>query len=265
MKYNVTTRLSLCSNALSPVVAMCLLSLSTDLLAADKPVYLSQNTDTNSYNIDNVFLNDVTQFSSRLNISSGKAANIALFKTGTATQSKLLLDSYNAQQQTIINEGFAVDNQFSIESQLTWQNTHFSQRYFHIDNSQQETQFSHNIFATPSDSLQYYQAQLATYNKNKTIMATLAYESATNNHWFSSHQANLEADIAFYNPYKYFSRVNLNYKKSLVGLEVSQLGMGLTFYGDMNLSILSLLSIEDINNKRFPKKMNLSIGISAPL
>ena len=265
MKYNLATTPLLLKRSLSPAVAMCLISISTSLVAAEDPVYLSQNTDTDKHHIANEHHSEALSFSSQFNLNTGKAAKIAFFPTENATQSKLLLESYNALQRAIINEDFSVDNLFTFNSQLTWQNVYFSQQYFRISTAKQTPKLNQHILPTTLDSMQYYQAQLATYNKSKTIMATLAYESAQNSDLFGTQQANLEADIAFYNPYKYFSRVNLNYKKSLVGLEMSQFGMGLTFYGDLNLSILSSLSIEDINNNRFPKKMNLSIGISTDL
>lgn len=265
MKYDLATTLPLLSRSLSPVVTVCLLSISSHLYAADYKSALSQNTDTNSINVHTTFGADLLNFSSQFNSISGNAAKTALFQIESVTQSQLLLQSYNDLQNAIINEKFSVDDLFIFNNQLSWQNAYFSQQYFRINDPKKTVNLNNPSFITPSGPIQYYQAQLASYNKDKTIMATLAYKSAQNNQYLGERQANLEADIAFYNPYKYFSRVNLNYKKSLVGIEMSQLGMGLTFYGDLNLSILSSLSIEDINNNRFPKKMNLSIGISTPL
>lgn len=153
----------------------------------------------------------------------------------------------------------------SVSSTLEWQSNSFSTglgvtQYRHIVEHPQW------IFDDEGRIPDQYAADISTYIKNKNMMIQLGYDLIGNSDIFGTNQAgNVKANISFYNPYHHFSRVNLNYKKSTVGLEMSQLGLGLTFYGDVNFTIISLLDVDDIQNSQLPKKLNFGFGISHQL
>jgi len=107
-----------------------------------------------------------------------------------------------------------------------------------------------------------FNVEVSAHNFTKTIMATLSYDVNAVNDAVGDQNQNLIAGVTLFNPDNIFSSLNLSYKQNLAGSELSEVGLGLTFLGRINLAVSSSLDTVNIDGTEAPRKVSINLGIS---
>lgn len=107
-----------------------------------------------------------------------------------------------------------------------------------------------------------YNLDLSVYNFTKSIMATVSYDINAANDAVGDQNKNLIAGVTLFNPDNMFSSLSLSYKQNLVGSELSEVGIGLTFFGRVNLAVNSSFDTVTIDGTQAPRKISINLGIS---
>lgn len=107
-----------------------------------------------------------------------------------------------------------------------------------------------------------YNVDLALHNFSKSVMASIAYDVNSTNDAVGNQNQHLIAGVTLFNPDNFFSSINLSYKQNLVGSELSEVGLGLTFFGRLNLAVNSSLDTIEIDGTEIPRKVSVNLGFS---